>query len=239
MATAIIRAAFALHLLYEGLPSDTVFLLMALGYRRGTLDMIPSSVHEVDFYSRDQICHYLQHSVMDDLEVLARTLTFDSLWRGFVTSVSENRLYIFWTMFWVYWGVCISDMIPFYAGRFAAQTKAGDTLRKKVGLSEEKLKMISQSVQRFRNLIGFVERFWLGVRNPTAFVAGAMGVSPDKFFTGVCLGALITMPLQMGVGCALREHPVKASAGVAAAIFLLHVWFILAGKELLPPCTLC
>ncbi|MCO5608987.1 hypothetical protein L7F22_063207 [Adiantum nelumboides] len=121
-------------------------------------------------------------------------------------------------MFWVYWGVCISDMIPFYAGHFAAQTKAGDTLRKKVGVSEEKLKRISQSVQRFGNLIGFVERFSLGVRNPTAFVAGAMGVSPDKFFTGVCLGALITMPLQMSVGCALREHPVKASAGVAAAV---------------------
>ncbi|MCO5580500.1 hypothetical protein L7F22_034368 [Adiantum nelumboides] len=42
-----------LHLLYEGLPSDPVFLLTALGYRRGTLDMIPSSVHDVDSYIRE------------------------------------------------------------------------------------------------------------------------------------------------------------------------------------------
>ncbi|KAI5078799.1 hypothetical protein GOP47_0006470 [Adiantum capillus-veneris] len=150
--------------------------------------------------------------------VLARTLIFDSSWRAFSTSVFENGLYIFSTVFWVYWGVCISDMIPFYAGRFAAQTKAGDTLRKKVGVSEEKLKSISQSVQRYGNLIGFVERFSVGVRNPTAFMAGAMGVSPDKFFAGVCLGALITLPLQMGVGCILREHPVRALAGVATAV---------------------
>ncbi|MCO5558805.1 hypothetical protein L7F22_012392 [Adiantum nelumboides] len=32
---------------------DTHFLLTALGHRRGTLDMIPPSVHEVDSYSRD------------------------------------------------------------------------------------------------------------------------------------------------------------------------------------------
>lgn len=150
--------------------------------------------------------------------VLARTLTFDRSWSSFVTSVSANGFYISSTMFWVYWGVCISDMIPFYAGRFAAQMKAGEALRKKVGVSEEKLKSISQTVQRYGNLIGFVERFSLGVRNPTAFVAGAMGVSPDKFFTGVCLGAVITMPLQMGVGCVLREHPMKALAGVAATV---------------------
>ncbi|MCO5592385.1 hypothetical protein L7F22_046387 [Adiantum nelumboides] len=41
------------HLFYEGLPTDPVFLLTALGYRRGTLDMIPPSMHEVDSYSRD------------------------------------------------------------------------------------------------------------------------------------------------------------------------------------------
>ncbi|MCO5596294.1 hypothetical protein L7F22_050355 [Adiantum nelumboides] len=42
-----------LHLLYECLSSDPVFLLTALGYRRGTLDMIPASVHDIDSFTRD------------------------------------------------------------------------------------------------------------------------------------------------------------------------------------------
>ncbi|KAH7427056.1 hypothetical protein KP509_10G028500 [Ceratopteris richardii] len=148
---------------------------------------------------------------------LARILNFQS-WIEFINSLSINGPYICSTMFWVYWGVCISDMIPFYAGRFTSQTKAGDAIKKKLGVNEEKLSTISRTVQRYGNLIGFVERFSLGVRNPTAFVAGAMGVPPEKYFSGVCVGALITMPLQMGLGCILREHPVKALAGVAAAM---------------------
>lgn len=149
---------------------------------------------------------------------LARSLTFNGLWMDLITSVSANGSYIFSTLFWVYWGVCISDMIPFYAGRFASQTKAGDTIRKKVGVNEKKLRSILQTVQRYGNLIGFVERFSLGVRNPTSFIAGAMRVAPDKFFTGVCVGALITMPLQMVVGFLLRERPMAGLAVVAAAV---------------------
>ncbi|MCO5572702.1 hypothetical protein L7F22_026461 [Adiantum nelumboides] len=47
---------------------DPEYMSMALGYRPGTLDMIPPSVHEVDSYSRDIRFVYLQHSSMDDLE---------------------------------------------------------------------------------------------------------------------------------------------------------------------------
>lgn len=155
---------------------------------------------------------------------LARTLTFNGTWMDFARSVLANASYIFPTIFWVYWGVCISDMVPFYAGKFAAQTKTGDKLREKVGVNEAKLQKILQAVQRHGNLIGFVERFSLGVRNPTSFLAGAMGISPQKYFAGVCLGALITLPLQMGVGFVLRDRPMAALAGVAAVV---GAWTIL------------
>jgi membrane protein DedA with SNARE-associated domain len=42
-----------------------------------------------------------------------------------------------------------------------------------------------------------VERFSLGVRNPTSFLAGFVGISPSNYFLGVCLGGLITLPIQV------------------------------------------
>lgn len=127
---------------------------------------------------------------------LARTLIFNGTWIDFFSSVSANAAYISSTIIWVYWGVCISDMLPFFAGKFAAQSKASDKLREKVGVSEKKLKSLTEAVQRHGNVIGLVERLSVGVRNPTAFLAGAM----------------------MSVGFVFREHPMAALAGVATAV---------------------
>lgn len=107
-------------------------------------------------------------------------------------------------------------MVPFYAGKLAA--RSGDQLSQKLGVSKEKYEQVTGNVQRYGNLIGFVERFSIGVRNPTSFLAGVAGISPAKFFAGVCAGGLITLPLQMSVGFALRERPVAALAGVAAVV---------------------
>lgn len=41
------------HLVYEGLETDPVFLLTALGYRRGSLDMLSEDIHGVDTQFRD------------------------------------------------------------------------------------------------------------------------------------------------------------------------------------------
>ncbi|KAL6567101.1 hypothetical protein OROMI_015505 [Orobanche minor] len=104
--------------------------------------------------------------------------------------ISEEALNI-----WVE-GVCISDMIPFYIGKFFGQSGASDDICSKLGIGKEKTMELTRAVKRYGNLIGFVERFSFGVRNPTAFLAGAMGVSPECFFVGVCCGGLVTLPLQ-------------------------------------------
>ncbi|XP_021720031.1 uncharacterized protein LOC110687718 [Chenopodium quinoa] len=154
---------------------------------------------------------------------LARKLCLDGTWQSFAASFSSNAPYIISTVLWVYWGVCISDMIPFYVGKLFKQSGASDDLCSKLGVSKEKAMNITQAVQRYGNLSGFVERFSLGVRNPTAFLAGAMGISPECFFVGVCCGGLITLPVQLAIGFLLRERPLFALATVASVV---AIWTI-------------
>ncbi|WVZ77581.1 hypothetical protein U9M48_025434 [Paspalum notatum var. saurae] len=141
---------------------------------------------------------------------------------GFGLFISEEALNV-----WVcplYWGVCISDMVPFYIGKLFRQTRASKDISSKIGIGKEKALSISRAVQKYGNLIGFVERFSIGVRNATAFLAGASGISADCFFAGVCFGCLFTLPIQLAVGFVLRERPVVALASVAAAV---GIWTVL------------
>ncbi|KAK9281065.1 hypothetical protein L1049_003958 [Liquidambar formosana] len=155
---------------------------------------------------------------------LAQLLSLDGTWQSFAESFSRNAPYILSTILWVYWGVCISDMVPFYLGKLFSQTKASDDVCSKLGISKEKALSITQVVQRYGNLVGFVERFSIGVRNPTAFLAGALGISPEFFFAGVCVGGLITLPLQLGIGFLMRERPVFALATVASVVGIWTVF---------------
>ncbi|PIN10949.1 hypothetical protein CDL12_16439 [Handroanthus impetiginosus] len=155
---------------------------------------------------------------------LARLLLLDGTWQSLVDSFSRNAPYMMSTVVWVYWGVCISDMIPFYLGKFFRQSGASDDIYSRLGISKEKAADITHTVQRYGNLIGFVERFSFGVRNPTAFLAGAMGISPECFFAGVCCGGLITLPIQLLIGFLLRERPVFALATVATVVGIWTVF---------------
>ncbi|CDP03878.1 unnamed protein product [Coffea canephora] len=155
---------------------------------------------------------------------LARMLSLDGTWHSFLDSFSRNARYIVSMVLWVYWGVCISDMIPFYLGKLFRQSGASDDVSSKLGIGREKALKITRVVQKYGNLVGVVERFSLGVRNPTAFLAGAMGISPEFFFAGVCCGGLITLPLQLGIGFLFRDRPVFALATVATVV---GIWTII------------
>lgn len=152
---------------------------------------------------------------------LARNLSLDGSWQSsLVKSFSANVS----TVLWVYWGVCISDMIPFYLGKLFRQTKASEDICTKLGIGKERITSITRVVQKYGNLIGFVERFSLGVRNPTAFLAGALGIRAECFFAGVCCGGLITLPIQLAIGFLLRERPMVALASVATAVGIWTVF---------------
>ncbi|KAG9446494.1 hypothetical protein H6P81_012622 [Aristolochia fimbriata] len=160
---------------------------------------------------------------------LARMLTLDGTWSSFAKSFSKNSPFIISTVLWVYWGVCISDMIPFYLGKAFRKTKTSEDVCSKLGIGKEKALSITQAVQKYGNLIGFVERFSIGVRNPTAFLAGMLGISAECFFAGVCLGGLVTLPVQLVIGFLLRERPLMAVAGVATVVGIWTVFPYILG----------
>ncbi|KAF4367497.1 hypothetical protein F8388_009106 [Cannabis sativa] len=155
---------------------------------------------------------------------IARMLTLDGSWKSLAESFSKNAGYITSTIFWVYWGVCISDLIPFYFGKLFKQSGASDDVCSKLGIGKEKALSITRAVKKYGNLIGFVERFSIGVRNPTAFLAGASGISAECFFAGVCGGGLITLPIQLGIGFLMRERPLFALATVATVVGIWTVF---------------
>ncbi|MFQ6625586.1 hypothetical protein Gotur_006011 [Gossypium turneri] len=146
--------------------------------------------------------------------------------------ISEEALNI-----WVcplHWGVCISDMIPFYLGKLFRESGASDDVCSKLGIGEEKVSQIRRAVQKYGNLIGFIERFSLGVRNPTAFLAGSLGISPEFFFAGVCCGGLVTLPIQLGIGFLMRKRPVFALATVATVVGIWTVFpYVMAASTAL------
>ncbi|KAL5702660.1 hypothetical protein ACHQM5_027848 [Ranunculus cassubicifolius] len=154
---------------------------------------------------------------------LARLLSLDGTWASFAESFSRNASYIITTILWVYWGVCISDMVPFYFGKLFRRTGASDDICSKLGIDQKKALSIAGAVQKYGNLIGFVERFSIGMRNPTAFLAGFVGISSECFFAGVCCGGLITLPVQLAIGFFLRERPVVALASVAT---IVGIWTV-------------
>ncbi|KAL0417459.1 UNVERIFIED_CONTAM: hypothetical protein Sradi_1159400 [Sesamum radiatum] len=86
---------------------------------------------------------------------LARLLSLDGTWQSLVDSFSRNAPYMISTVVWVYWGVCISDMIPFYLGKIFKQSGASNDIWSKLGVGKEKAMDITRTVQRYGNLIGF------------------------------------------------------------------------------------
>ena len=54
---------------------------------------------------------------------------------------------------------------------------------------------------------GLIQRFTVGFRGPLCLVCGFTGVSAAEFLGGAALGALGTMPLQLGLGYLLRDSP--------------------------------
>ncbi|RXH98072.1 hypothetical protein DVH24_010397 [Malus domestica] len=86
---------------------------------------------------------------------LARMLSLDGTWQMFAESFSRNAPYIISTILWVYWGVCISDLIPFYLGKLFRKSRASDDVFSKLGIGKEKALSITSAVQKYGNLIGF------------------------------------------------------------------------------------
>eukprot|EP00891_Asterochloris_glomerata_P000230 jgi/Astpho2/230/Aster-02133 len=100
----------------------------------------------------------------------------------------------------IYIGVVVSDMITFGLG---AALRAGVLNAKSVKiLSGDGFKRAVAQIQRWGRWIGTVQRFSLGFRGPLCLVCGFTGVSPQLFASGVAVGTVGTMALQIAAGLA-------------------------------------
>ncbi|XP_061353509.1 uncharacterized protein LOC133298260 [Gastrolobium bilobum] len=226
----ILGSRFGMQILSEGsspsavAPATAGFTVKAFGFRATLPEYAPGWVYFWLlmaagcglFISEEALNIWVGISI-------ARLLYLDGTWQSFAESFSRNASYIVSTVLWVYWGVCISDLIPFYLGKLFRRSGISGDVSSRLGIGKEKALEITGVVQKYGNLVGFVERFSLGVRNPTAFLAGALGISEECFFAGVLCGGLFTLPIQLGIGFLLRERPIFALATVATVV---GIWTI-------------
>ena len=124
-------------------------------------------------------------------------------------------------LLYLYVGVVLSDMVTFFAGR-ALGSVGGDSgllsqLKRRLITSDpEKLARVEVMAVKHGLLFGAIERASIGVRGPLCILAGFAGFPPAKFFVGVCLGAMLTLPAQLLIGYyMLRDSPSPYLAALA------------------------
>ena len=122
---------------------------------------------------------------------------------------------------YLYAGVVLSDMVTFYAGRALGRMggEAGLLARLKrrlVSSDPAKLKRVEAMAAKRGVLFGAIERMSIGARGPLCILAGFADFPPGKFFVGVCLGAMFTLPIQILIGFyMLRDSPSPYLAALA------------------------
>lgn len=104
----------------------------------------------------------------------------------------------------VYVGVVLSDLVTFLVG-VGLRVGLFRRMREALVKDQRSFDRAMAMVRKWGYMIGAVERFSLGFRGPLCIICGYVGVSSLQFFQGVCAGALITMPLQLAMGYALRN----------------------------------
>lgn len=121
-----------------------------------------------------------------------------SIWAGSV--IASEPAYPAWQYaLALYAGVILSDFITFSLGRLT-QKGVGKRVQAAVFKDPMKVDRALARIRKHGDSIGFVQRFSIGARLPLSFLAGYTGISPWRFTAGACLGAFITLPLQLSAG---------------------------------------
>ena len=121
-----------------------------------------------------------------------------SVWAGSV--IASAPAYPAWHyVVALYGGVIVSDLITFNLGRLT-QRGLGKRIQAAVFKDPVKVEKAMARIRKHGDSIGFVQRFSIGARLPLSFLAGYTGLSPYRFAAGACLGACITLPIQLSAG---------------------------------------
>jgi len=143
--------------------------------------------------------------------------------------VYEGRAQLPWMMLTGYLGIIAGDSIIFFLGRMIGSrvgTRAGSFLSRVV--SPEKRARVQGLFKRHGEKIVMIARFLPGVRAPTYFTAGSVGMRYSHFIFFDSIAALASAPIFVYLGFRfggqlefLLHQVKKGQPGVIAAIVVL------------------
>ncbi len=127
--------------------------------------------------------------------------------------------------------ILLGDLVAFYLGRRYGQERAITGFFKR-HISLRTLVRARRFMREHGNKTIFLVRFMPGLRMPTYFMAGSLGMRMSVFLTYDCLAALISAPVSILLAYYFGEHidaALKASGRfhrylLAAAVIAALVW---------------
>ena len=158
-----------------------------------------------------------------------------AIWAGGLLGRGENPYPTYQYVVALYMGAICSDMLTFSIGRLT-QHSVGARIQKILFKDPRKIEKAMVTIRKYGNKAGFIQRLSIGARLPITFFSGYSGISPLKFFLGTALGACVTLPIQLGVGYAMRNQIAQALGfleeygGIVAALILATLGFVLYRK---------
>jgi membrane protein DedA with SNARE-associated domain len=157
------------------------------------------------------------------------------IWAGGLLGRGENPYPPYQYVIALYLGAVMSDMLTFSVGRLT-QHSLGTRIQNLLFKDPRKIEKAMVTIRKYGNKAGFIQRFSVGARLPITFFSGYSGIHPLKCMLGTALGACITLPIQLGVGYAMRNQIAQALGflneygGIVAVLILATLGFVLYRK---------
>jgi len=128
-----------------------------------------------------------------------------AIWAGGLIGREQNPFPVEQYIVALYLGATFSDFVTFGLGRLT-QKKLGSKLQAILFKDPAKVDKAMGTIRKYGNKAGFVQRLSVGARLPISFFSGYSGISAPKFMLGTFLGACVSLPVQLGVGYAMRNQ---------------------------------
>jgi len=158
-----------------------------------------------------------------------------AIWAGGLLGRGENPYPPYQYVIALYLGAIMSDMLTFSIGRLT-QHSLGQRIQDILFKDPRKIEKAMVTIRKYGDKAGFIQRLSIGARLPITFFSGYSGIHPLKFMLGTALGACITLPIQLGVGYAMRNQIAQALdflneyGGIVAILILTTLGFVVYRK---------
>lgn len=152
---------------------------------------------------------------------------------GYLAHADVVNIYLILPLSYV--GILCGDFLLYYFGRRYGQKLINHPKFLKL-VPVRRIDKVRRGFQRWGHWMVFFARFLVGFRSPTFLLSGVMKMPFKEFAIIDCLGALISVPLFVGLGYlfgthveGLREDIGRIKSWIIAAVIILLALFFLWG----------